>query len=178
MDHLFGESVAGICMRRTASRRNRLRSVTSMTDARDPLEKKAVFSKANRLPATGQSGESGEAGDRQFALGHPHGVESCSSSNRRLIYRAEPFVIDLRLDSEPTGKRISLMGQVLTSSDPNKDMTQVEAILLRGGELLARTKADASGNFSFRFEDGQDLQLFINIQGNRAIGIVLPEGGL
>lgn len=102
-------------------------------------------------------------------------VRGSTSSARQLMHRAEPFIIDLRLESEPLQKRISLIGQVLNSKDTKKEVKGVEVVLLSGERLLAKTAANSSGEFALKFEKEEDLRLFINIEGHRAIGIVLPE---
>jgi hypothetical protein len=107
----------------------------------------------------------------------PVGLRSSGLNSRQFLHEAEPFVIDLRVEREPGQKRISVIGQVLDSRQPEKGIEGVNIVLLSGQELLARTYAKSSGEFSLQFSDGSDLQLFVNIRGQRAIGIVLPDLG-
>jgi hypothetical protein len=48
-------------------------------------------------------------------------------------------------------------------------------VLLSGERLVAKTAANPSGEFEFELGDEKGLQLFINIRGQRAIGIGLPD---
>jgi hypothetical protein len=96
-------------------------------------------------------------------------------SVRQLVHEAEPFVIDLRLESDPARRRISLAGQVLNSKDPEQRMEGVDVVLLSGDHLVAKTLANDSGEFDLGFSTDEQLRLFINIRGRRAIGIVLPD---
>jgi hypothetical protein len=96
-------------------------------------------------------------------------------SSRQFLHEAEPFVIDLRVESEPAKKRVWLMGQILNSKRPGKKLEAVDVVLLSGERLVAKAAANPSGEFELEFGDERGLQLFINIRGQRAIGIVLPD---
>jgi len=102
-------------------------------------------------------------------------VRSSMPCSRQFLHEAEPFVIDLRVESEPAQKRVWLMGQVLNSEKPDTKIEGVDVVLLSGERLLARTTTNPSGEFEFEYHDERGLQLFINIRGQRAIGIVLPD---
>lgn len=101
-------------------------------------------------------------------------VRASAPSSRRLLHEMEPFAIDLRLESDPVRKRTSLMGQVLNSRHPDELTTGIDVVLLSGEHVVKRTSANAEGEFELDFGPEHDLQLFINIRGHRAIGIVLP----
>jgi hypothetical protein len=102
-------------------------------------------------------------------------VRGSMPSSRHLLHQAEPFVIDLRVESEPAKKRVWLMGQILNSKKPHTKIEAVDVVLLSGERLVAKTAANPAGEFEFEFADERGLQLFINIRGQRAIGIVLPD---
>jgi hypothetical protein len=102
-------------------------------------------------------------------------VRSSMPCSRQFLYKAEPFVIDLRVESEPAQRRVWLVGQVLNSNKPDMKVEHVDVVLLSGERLVAKTTTNPSGEFEFQFDDGKGLQLFINIRGQRAIGIVLPD---
>ncbi|MFL6353815.1 MAG: hypothetical protein ACJ74Z_18475 [Bryobacteraceae bacterium] len=94
---------------------------------------------------------------------------------RHFLHKADPFVIDVRVEPEPEQKRVWLMGQVLNSEKPNMQIEAVDVVLLSGERLLAKTATTPSGEFTFEYQDQRGLQLFINIRGRRAIGIVVPD---
>ncbi len=102
-------------------------------------------------------------------------VRAAMPSSRLLLHEAEPFTIDLRLESDPVRNRISLMGQVLNSRDSEQATGGIDVILLSGERLLKKTAANSAGEFDLDFGAAGNLQLFINIHGQRAIGIVLPD---
>lgn len=102
-------------------------------------------------------------------------VRASASSSRQLLHESEPFTIDLRLESDPAHKRIYLIGQILNAKNPDEESSGIDVILLKGTDLVKRTLANASGEFDLDFGSEGDMQLFINIRGRRAIGIVLPD---
>jgi len=102
-------------------------------------------------------------------------VRSHLPSSRLFLHEAEPFTIDLRLDSDPLRQRISLMGQVLNSKEPEEHTNRIDVVLLSGERTVKKTSANSAGEFDLEFTPENNLQLFINIRGQRAIGIVLPD---
>ncbi len=111
---------------------------------------------------------------------HPAAVVSRASTmqfTRQVIHEAEPFVVDLRIEYDPGSKGIMLTGQIVNSSNAEQDLESVEVILLSGERQVAKTSANASGEFDLAFEAEEELRLFIDIWGRRAIGIVLPGIG-
>ena len=104
-----------------------------------------------------------------FRQPSPALVRGAASVSRRLVHQAEPFVIDLRL--ETVRDRLFLIGQILNSEDPEQRMHGVDVLLLEGEDLIASAKANSFGEFEVQSECDRDLRLFINIRGHRAIGI-------
>jgi hypothetical protein len=102
-------------------------------------------------------------------------VRGTKVASRQLLHESEPFVIDLRLECEPSRRTRLLIGQVLDRRFPNKNVGNIDVVLLSGEDVLARTSANVSGEFEFGFGSKDDLKLFIDIRGERAIGIVLPD---
>lgn len=94
---------------------------------------------------------------------------------RQLVHEAEPFVIDLRLESDPARRRVFLMGQILNSEDPEDVTTDVDIVLLSGEKLIGTARVNPSGEFDMEMGPDPNLHLFINIRGQRAIGIPLPD---
>jgi hypothetical protein len=101
-------------------------------------------------------------------------VRGSQASSRQFLQEARPFVIDLRMECEPARKKVHLIGQVVNSKEPNKNVADVEVFLLKGEHLAARTMANISGEFDLEFVDEEDLQLFIDIRGQKVIEIRLP----
>ncbi len=102
-------------------------------------------------------------------------LRGSKSASRQLVHESEPFVIDLRLEADPARKRIFLIGQILNTEALDETVSNVDVVLLAGDKLVRRGVVNASGEFDLELNDGANLQLFINIRGQRAIGIALPD---
>lgn len=102
-------------------------------------------------------------------------VRASKGTSRQLVHEAEPFVIDIRLESEPGRRSRFLIGQVLDRRSANKTVGNIDVVLLSGEDVVSKTSTNASGEFEFGFGLKDDLKLFIDIRGERAIGIVLPD---
>ncbi len=107
----------------------------------------------------------------------PAALRSSPSFSRQVVHEAEPFVIDLRLEYGSNQRVISLVGQVLNHQNPEEPAGIVDVVLLSEETLVTKTRADTSGEFHIEFDPEPNLQLLINIEGHRAIGLVLPELG-
>jgi hypothetical protein len=102
-------------------------------------------------------------------------VRGSMPSSRQFIYKAEPFVIDVAVEFDPTTNRVWLIGQVLNSKKPDMKIEHADVVLLSGERLVAKTTTDPAGEFEFEFGDERGLRLFINIGRRRAVGISIPD---
>jgi len=136
---------------------------------------KAAYNSEKRWVWFGQIAEMARLVFDSFQQPTPAMLRGFRGPGRQLIDEAEPFVIDLRLESDPARNRISLLGQILNSRNPEIELHAVEVVLLSGEDVLLKTSANAAGEFDMEFGQDDDLRLFINIRGQRAIGIVLPD---
>jgi len=105
----------------------------------------------------------------------PAAVRGSTISTRQLLLEAKPFVIDLRIEQEAIRKQTRVMGQVLNSEEPARNVTDVDIFLLNGEQLVARTTVNGSGEFQLEFKDQEGLQLFVDIHGRKIVEILLPS---
>ncbi len=104
----------------------------------------------------------------------PAAIRGATTSSRRSLQEAKPFMIDLRVECEPARKTVHLIGQVLNSEEPNKDVGEIEVFLLNGNYLAGRTTANTSGEFDLEFQDEQGLRLLIEIRRQKVVELRLP----
>ena len=105
----------------------------------------------------------------------PVAVRGSTISSRQLLLEAKPFVIDLRIEQEAIRKQTRVMGQVLNSEEPARNVEDVDIFLLDGERLLARTAVNGSGEFQLEFKDQEGLQLFVDIHDRKIVEILLPS---
>jgi hypothetical protein len=67
------------------------------------------------------------------------------------------------------------MRQILNSGHPDQTVGRIDVILLSGDRLVQKTSANAAEEFDLDLIPEENLQLFVNIGGQRAIAIALPD---
>jgi hypothetical protein len=101
------------------------------------------------------------------------GARSAASGIRQMLYRADPYQIDVHIEAKPTSNRIVVTGQILDVSNPGVIGTGLQVTLSnrRGNSVLAAT--NEFGEFSGEIENSGDLELSIPGQGQKPIIISL-----
>ena len=87
---------------------------------------------------------------RSFRQPAPAPTRGSGPAGRHLIHEAEPFIVVLRMEPDPTKTRLSLLGQVLNFENPNEAIPGIEVILLSSEDLIATTSANAAGEFDLQ----------------------------
>ena len=82
------------------------------------------------------------------------GVRSAAPCPRHLLYRAEPYELDLLLELHPESNRLVVTGQLLDSSRPE--------IFRRGVRVTLRTSE--WGEFWGQIEDSAELMVSLRVQ--------------
>jgi len=87
------------------------------------------------------------------------GFRSAGGGTRHVLYRADPFQIDLQIELQPGDKQVVVTGQLLGSRDPQIVGRDVALILanMRGG--VVRTVTNQFGEFRAEIENSGDLSL-------------------
>ena len=101
------------------------------------------------------------------------GARSAGMGARQMLYRADPYQIDVHIEAKPASNRIIVTGQLLDISNPqliSRD-TKVTLSNRRGNSVLAAT--NEFGEFSGEVENSGDLELSIPGQGEKPIVISL-----
>jgi hypothetical protein len=93
---------------------------------------------------------------------------------RQLLHKSGPFLVDVSIEPNRARNQVLLVGQVLNSKTPQEVMKDVEVVLQRGLEVVAQATTDSLGEFHLEFRPQENLRLFVDVPGDRAIGIVLP----
>jgi hypothetical protein len=86
----------------------------------------------------------------------------------------ESWSIDLRLETEG-GQQIAIDGQVLDSTAADAPAAHPGIVLMRGGTELARVSTNEFGEFQLVGDCAPDLQIHVEIPGQRPIRLTLPE---
>ena len=104
-----------------------------------------------------------------------NGARSSSTGIRQMLYRADPFQIDLQLEVQPGGRSIVVTGQLLNFARPEIVGRNVPVMLsnLRGG--VVQTVTNQYGEFRETIETSGDLELMVPGVGNKPVLITLRD---
>jgi len=105
------------------------------------------------------------------------GIRSAPRPIRQLLYRAEPYQIDLQIELQPEGNRLAVTGQLLDVSRPEMVGRDVQVMLSDGREYIVNTVTNQFGEFRAEVENSGDLELSFLTPGRKPI-VVLLRGAL
>lgn len=102
------------------------------------------------------------------------GARSTGSTIRQMLYRADPFQIDLQVEAKQ-GNRIVVTGQLLDLNKSENGTRDARIILSNLQGHVVDTVANQFGEFSAEIENSGDLQLTFANPGGKPIVICLRE---
>lgn len=100
---------------------------------------------------------------------------SGGSGTRQMLYRAEPYQIDLHIEAKPGDNRIVVIGQLLDTRQPDKPGGNVPVVIsnLRGNAV--HTVTNEFGEFREELQPSGDLELMITGENGKAVVISLRD---
>lgn len=112
-----------------------------------------------------------------FSQPTPAGTRSTAINVREMIFRAEPYQIDIQLEAQAEDNRLVVTGQLLDVSQPDIVGAEVQITLsnLRGS--VVQTTANQFGEFRGELENTGDLEVSILPRGGKPI-VILLRGAL
>jgi hypothetical protein len=134
---------------------------------------KAAFATAGMAQAKQQSPGLIEVLFDSFLQPAVAGARSVVIGTRQMLYRADPYQIDIQIEPKPGSNRLVITGQLLDLSHPGIIGRDIQVTLSnrRGNTVLAPT--NQFGEFSGEIENSGDLELSIPGDGDRPIVISL-----
>jgi hypothetical protein len=101
------------------------------------------------------------------------GARSVVIGTRQMLYRADPYQIDIQIEPKPGSNRLVITGQLLDLSHPGVIGRDIQVTLSnrRGNTVLATT--NQFGEFSGEIENSGDLELSVPGETDQPIVISL-----
>jgi hypothetical protein len=103
------------------------------------------------------------------------GARSAGAGTRQMLYRADPFQIDVQVEAKPGSSRIVVTGQLLDLSNPGIIARDTSILLSNMRGQLVHTVANEFGEFSGEMDNSGDLQMTFASPGGKPIVISLRE---
>jgi hypothetical protein len=134
---------------------------------------KAAFATAGMAQAKLQSPGLIEVLFDNFLQPAVAGARSVVIGTRQMLYRADPYQIDIQIEPKPGSNRLVITGQLLDLSHPGIIGRDIQVTLSnrRGNTVLAPT--NQFGEFSGEIENSGDLELSIPGDSDQPIVISL-----
>jgi hypothetical protein len=103
------------------------------------------------------------------------GMRSSESATRQLLYGANNYRIDVRIEPQTDSQKVVLVGQVLNSADPDERLSQVPVALLKGRKVLAESVTSPFGEFQMECALDGGFRLMVTLPGKREVSLPLIE---
>ncbi len=101
------------------------------------------------------------------------GARSSGLGTRQMLYRADPYQIDIQIEAKPEGNRLMVTGQLLDVSSPGVVGRDVKITLSNHSASVIHTITNQFGEFRGEIENTGDLELSFPGQSEKAIVISL-----
>jgi hypothetical protein len=101
------------------------------------------------------------------------GARSSSLGTRQMLYRADPYQIDIQMEAKPEGNRLMVTGQLLDLNNPGIVGRDVKITLSNHRGNVMHTITNQFGEFRGEIENTGDLEFSFRGQGEKTIAISL-----
>lgn len=112
-----------------------------------------------------------------FSQPRPAGTRSAAMRIRQMLYRIEPYQIDLHIELKPEQNRLVVTGQLVDLTHPEMLGRDVQVMLSDGREYLVKTVTNQFGEFLGEVKDSGDLEISF-LGRNRKPIVILLRGPL
>jgi hypothetical protein len=103
------------------------------------------------------------------------GARSAGSDTRQMLYRADPYQIDVQIEPQQRENRIVVTGQVLDNSHPEAVGREIMVTLSNLRGHVVNTLTNENGEFRGEVENSGDLQLTFARSGAKPVVISLRD---
>lgn len=94
------------------------------------------------------------------------GARSAATDSRQMLYRADPFQIDLQIEAKPDSNNLLVTGQLLDLNNPGIAGKDVGVTLSNLRGHVVRAVSNQHGEFTCEIDNSGDLQItFSNSRG-------------
>ncbi len=167
------------CMK-TVSLWQRVRQLAASEANYQPPEGAVRIAKA-AFAGAGLAGQRKGAGSRikvlfdSFLQPVFEGARSAGAGTRQMLYRADPFQIDVQVEAKHGGNRIVVTGQLLDLSNPGIMGPDARIVLSNMQGHVVNAVTNQFGEFSGEIENSGDLQMTFASPGKQPIVISLRD---
>jgi len=103
------------------------------------------------------------------------GVRSTGTSPRQLLYGAGDHRIDVRIEPRADSEKVTLVGQILDSANPNRELGAVSVVLMKGRKILTSAATNRFGEFHLHCDMNNKLELRFTLPQGREVSVALID---
>jgi hypothetical protein len=108
----------------------------------------------------------------------PAGVRSSTMAPRQLLFGSGDYRVDLRIEPQDDVDLVSLLGQVLHTTDSSRNLGSVQVALIQGRKVLARSQTNQFGEFQLQCDLTPRLELRVTLPDSLvSIPLIEPARG-
>jgi len=101
------------------------------------------------------------------------GIRSGTTCTRQMLYRAEPYQIDLQIELKQEQNRLVVTGQLVDLSHPEMVGRDLQVMLSDGRKYIVNTVTNQFGEFRGEVENSGDLEISFLERSGKPIVILL-----
>ena len=103
------------------------------------------------------------------------GARSSDSGIRQMLYRAEPYQVDVHIEAKPGANKLMVTGQLLDLRNPDKPGRDVPVIISNLRGHVVQSVTNEFGEFREEIQASGDLELKLLGQDEKAVIISLRD---
>ena len=103
------------------------------------------------------------------------GARSSSSGIRQMLYRAEPYQVDVHIEAKPGANKLTVTGQLLDLRNPDVPGRDVPVIISNLRGHVVQTVTNEFGEFREEIQASDDLELKLLGEDEKAVIISLRD---
>ena len=103
------------------------------------------------------------------------GARSDGMETRQMLYRAEPYQIDVQIEAQPEGNRLVVTGQLMDARNPEDVGHDVLVTLSNRRGHLVKTVTNQFGEFHGEINNSGDMELSFSGHDEKSIVISLRD---
>lgn len=134
---------------------------------------KAAFATAGWIAQPKQAGSSIKLTFDSFLQPAMAGARSAGAGMRQMLYRADPYQVDIQIESKPDGNRMVITGQLLDVSRPDIVGREIQVSFSNKRGSVVHTVTNKFGEFRGEIDNSGDLELSFSRPDEKPIVISL-----
>lgn len=152
---------------------------TSVVEARYQPAAERTHTVKPTIATVGLEGKRDETGSSiqllfdSFSQPRPAGTRSAATRIRQMLYRVEPYQIDLHIELKPEQNRLVVTGQLVDLTHPEMVGRDVQVMLSDGREYIVNTVTNQFGEFVGEVKNSGDLEISFLGRNGKPIVILL-----